>query len=280
MLEEPQKHNEKEINAGSPTKEEAEKSVETKKVEDETQKEETKGENAAPISNMPEAFKFALGKKLGMTQIFDRNGNLNSATMIDISSCRVAYVRQPEKDGYTAVALAYGTLKENNAKKPFSGICKKYGINPPRWIKEFRIGRTNLTEEVRPGQIVSPDRFREGDYVNVQGVSKGKGFAGVMKRHNFGGGPASHGASDRERAPGSISSRRSLGRVLPGQKMAGHMGQETVTMEKLRILKVEGDIVYVNGSVPGTRRSLVCILPTSKVVKKPVKTEAKGKKRK
>lgn len=230
--------------------------------EETSKNEETKKNDPAPA--LPENLKFAVGEKKGMTRLFDEEGNLNSATIIDLSFCKVAYVRSEERDGYRAVALGFGEAKEKNLAKAKAGIFKKTGISAPKRVTEFRLSPGDSLDGVEPGQEVSAGRFKKGDFINARGISKGKGFAGVMKRYNFRGGPASHGASDRERAPGSISARRVLGRVLPGKKMPGHMGGRTVTVEKVKVLKTEGSVVYVGGSVPGTKGSLIYLMPTSK----------------
>lgn len=210
-------------------------------------------------------FKYIIGRKLGMTQIFTPDGEVKAVTVIEAGPCKVVYTRTKEKDGYTAVCL--GFEKVNKINKPLEGIFKKYGVEPLKHLKEFRFDKV---EDIKPGQIVTlENRFTEGEWVDVQGLSIGKGFAGAMKRHNFSGQPASHGASDRERAPGSLASRRALGRVIPGQRMAGHLGNETVTVQKIKIVKVipEKNIIMVNGSVPGKNGSIVFVKKTSKNIR-------------
>ncbi|MCK4936819.1 MAG: 50S ribosomal protein L3 [Elusimicrobiales bacterium] len=239
------------------------------------EKEQPKAEE---IGNLPSNFKIAIGKKIGMTQLFDEEGNMNSATIIRTSSCKVVYTREKKIDGYTAVCLGFKDLPERKLNKAMAGAFKKYNTSAVRHLKEFRVP---TTEGVKSGQpVLLTDNFKEGEFINVQGVSKGKGFAGAMKRHNFAGQPASHGASNRERAPGSISSRRSLGRVMPGQKMAGHMGCETVTIEKVKVLKIDlaEGLIYLNCSVPGAMGSIVYLVETTKAQPKP-KVKAKGKKK-
>ncbi|MCG2724726.1 MAG: 50S ribosomal protein L3 [Elusimicrobia bacterium] len=233
---------------------------------------------AEEMGNMPANFKIAIGKKIGMTQLFDAEGNMNSATIIKTDSCKVVYTREKKTDGYTAVCLGFEEIPERKLNKAAKGIFKKFNIAPVRHMKEFRVPST---EGVKSGQSVAlTDIFKEGEYINVQGVSKGKGFAGAMKRHNFSGSGASHGASDRERAPGSIASRRSLGRVISGQRMAGHMGCETVTMEKVKVLKIDSkeNVIYLNSGVPGTMGSIVYLVETTKAQPKP-KAKVKDKKK-
>lgn len=228
-------------------------------------KEEEKPEAAAP-KKAPATFRCILGEKVGMTQVFHpKDRTLRDVTAVQAGPCPVLRVKTADgPDGYDAVLLAYGVRKEKNVPKPELGLFKKLNLPPARVIKEVRVADPKGFE---PGQAVTLEGlFKTGDYVDVQGTSKGKGFAGVMKRHNFRGLPGSHGASDKERSPGSLASRRSLGRVLPGQRMAGRMGHETVTMQKLEVVSVDAskNLIYVNGSVPGPDGGLVTISETVK----------------
>lgn len=221
-------------------------------------------------AEMPKTFKFIIGEKIGMTQMFDEKGDVYGVTVVKAGPCRVVRVRTPEKDGYNAVCLGFGHKKESHTDNAAKGIFARLGVKPMRYMREFRV---KDVKGVEAGQTVTAAaRFAAGDFVDLQGVSKGKGFAGGMKRHNFAGQPAGHGASDRERAPGSLASRRSLGRVLPGQRMAGHLGMETVTMQKIKIMKVipGENLLLVNGGTPGPNGSLVCIASTVKPLPKPV----------
>lgn len=250
-------------------------SADAKPVENTVEKEQPKAEE---LGNLPSNFKIAIGQKTGMTQLFDEEGNMNSATIIKTNSCKVIYTREKKKDGYTAVCLGFEEYPERKLNKAAKGIFAKLNVTPVKHLKEFRVPST---DGVKPGQMVLlTDMFKEGEYINVQGVSKGKGFAGAMKRHNFSGQPAGHGASNRERAPGSIASRRSLGRVMPGQKMAGRMGCETVTMEKVKVLKIDDaeGLIYLNCSVPGAMKSIVYLIETTKAQPKP-KVKEKDKKK-
>ncbi len=225
-------------------------------------------------------FKFIIGEKVGMTQIYTDSGELKGVTVIKAGPCKVAYIRNTEKDGYNSVCLGFGHSKEKNFPSPLKGIFEKNNLKPLKHLKEVRVDKI---EGFEPGQIVSlAGRFKDGDWVDLQGITIGKGFAGGMKRHNFRGQPASHGASDRERAPGGLASRRSLGRVMPGQRMAGHLGQERVTVHKVQILKVlaEKNLVLVNGSVPGKEGSIVYMLKTVKKIPNPVVAQPKSKTKK
>jgi len=233
----------------------------------------TNEQNATDVQNVVCEFKYIIAKKLGMTQVFTPSGEIKGVTALEAGPCQVVYTRTKDKDGYNAVCVGYGE-KDKNLNKPLEGIFKKYNVKPVAHMKEFRFDKV---DSIKPGQIISlVNRFQEGDWVDVQGITTGKGFAGVMKRHNFKGQPASHGASDRERAPGSLASRRALGRVIPGQRMAGHLGVEKVTIQKIKIVKVipEKNIIMVNGSVPGKEGSIVYIKKTTKRVSVPKKTTA------
>lgn len=225
---------------------------------------ETQQANAETVKAAPESFRFVIGQKVGMTQLFDEKGNLNAVSVVHAGPCKVIRVRTMEKDGYNAVCLGFGERKEKSLNKPEAGFFKAAGQAPVRFMKEHRVADVNGFEV---GQIVSLEKiFKPGDYVDVQGKIKGRGFAGAMKRHGFAGQPASHGASDRERAPGSLGSRRSLGKVLSGQRMAGHYGTTTQTVSKIEVIKVdaENNLLFLKGSVPGAKGSLVSVLETSK----------------
>jgi large subunit ribosomal protein L3 len=204
-----------------------------------------------------------LGKKIGMTSIFDDNGQMIPCTIIEAGPCYVTQVRTKVKDGYEAVQLGFDEIKERLVNKPLKGHFKKSGVKPLRLISEFRI--INGTQ-FQLGQEVRVDSFAQGDVVDVSGRSKGRGFQGVVKRHHFGGvGMTTHGQSDRVRAPGSIGSSSYPSRVLKGMRMAGRMGGERVTVKNLKVLKViaESNILIVKGSVPGAINSYLEIVKQS-----------------
>lgn len=219
--------------------------------------------------NAPATLRAVLGEKIVMTQYFTEQGAVRACTVVKAGPCSVVRVKsQQGKDGYNAVLLCYGERREKGLAKPLIGQFKVAGVKPARWQKEVRI---RDVKGLAAGQVVDlAGRFAAGDYVDVQGTSKGKGFAGVMKRHGFKGLPASHGASDKQRSPGSLASRRSLGRVLPGQRMAGHMGARTVSAMKIEVVHVEAEkgLIYLKGSVPGPNGSFVLIRETTKTLKK------------
>ena len=235
---------------------------------EEEAKTEEKAEAAGP-NKAPATFRTILGEKVGMTQVFHpKDKQLYDVTIVKAGPCSVLRVKSADgPDGYSAVQLGYGSRKEKNIANAQLAQFKKAGAAPARWVKEIRVADT---KGIEPGQSVVVDGiFKTGDYVDVQGTSKGKGFAGVMKRHNFRGMPASHGASDKQRSPGSLASRRSLGRVLPGQRMAGRMGGETHSSMKLEVVKVDPaeNLLYVCGSVAGPAGGLVTVCETSKTKK-------------
>jgi len=204
-----------------------------------------------------------LGKKIGMTSIFDENGQMIPCTIIEAGPCYVTQIKTKGTDGYEAVQLGFGEIKERLVNKPMKGHFKKGGVKPLRLISEFR--NFNGTK-LELGQEVRVDSFQQGDVVDVIGRSKGRGFQGVVKRHHFGGvGMTSHGQSDRVRAPGSIGASSYPSRVMKGMRMAGRMGGERVTVKNLMVLKViaESNILIVKGSVPGAINSYLEIVKQS-----------------
>ena len=214
----------------------------------------------------PATFRAILGEKVGMTQVYhSKDQNLYDVTIIKAGPCPILRVKTSEsKDGYNAVQLGFGAGREKSCSKSELGQFKKAGVPPQKHVREIRVKDTAGLEA---GQTVTVDGvFKLGDYVDVQGISKGKGFAGAMKRHNFKGLPASHGASDKQRSPGSLASRRSLGRVMPGQRMAGHLGNTTESTLKIEVIQIdpETNLIYVAGAVPGPRGGLVTIYETVK----------------
>jgi large subunit ribosomal protein L3 len=195
-----------------------------------------------------------LGKKIGMTQVFKDGGTVEAVTAIEAGPCTVTQIKTRAKEGYEAVQLGFGLAKRVN--RPQRGHLKKLG--PYRHLREFRV---EDAAKIKLGQAVDVGIFNPGDLVDVTGTSKGRGFAGVVKRHHFAGGSKTHGQSDRHRAPGSIGAGTDPGRVLKGLKMAGHMGNERVTMRKLQVVKAdpERNLLLVRGAVPGARNGLLLI---------------------
>ena len=196
-----------------------------------------------------------LGKKIGMTRFFDEQGSPVIATVIEAGPCKVIQVKNESSDGYNSVQLGFIEQQEKRVNKPLLGHFKKSESAPYRFLREIR----NFEGEVKAGDLIQVDQFSEGDVVKVTGRSKGKGFAGVVKRHGFSGGPKSHGQSDRHRAPGSIGQSAYPKRVFKGLRMGGRLGNERVTIQNLTIVKIvpEKNLIYVHGAVPGSRNSLV-----------------------
>lgn len=199
-----------------------------------------------------------IGKKIGMTSLFDENGKNLPCTVIEAGPCVVTQIKTTEKDGYEAVQIAYGDKTEKNVAKAQVEHFKKAGTTPKKKVIEI----DSLAEEAKPGDEISVDIFSEGEFVDVVGTSKGKGFQGVVKRHGFAGvGQATHGQHNRLRAPGSIGAGSDPSRVFKGTRMAGRMGGARTMVENLRILKVDKDqnLLVVKGSVPGAKNSYLII---------------------
>ena len=203
-----------------------------------------------------------LGRKVGMTQVFDENGKAVPVTVIEAGPCPIVEIRTPEKNSYSAVQLGFGEVKQGNVTKPVKGYFEKQSAAPKRWLREFRVENTT---DYQVGQEFTVSLFQNGEVVDVIGVSKGKGTAGVMKRYGFGGTPASHGHSVTHRHPGSIGCSSYPGKVIKGRRMAGHMGSERVTTKNLSVFAIdeENNLILIKGSVPGARDSLVMIRKTA-----------------
>jgi len=195
-----------------------------------------------------------IGRKLGMGQIFGDDGKAEAVTAIEAGPCVVTQVKTRDKEGYNAAQLGFGQTKRLNS--PQRGHLKKLGQF--KHLQEFRVADAG---DIKVGDKIDVSLFKEGDRVDITGVSKGKGFAGVVKRHHFAGGPKTHGQSDRHRAPGSIGATTSPGRVLKGMRMAGHMGDSRVTVRHLQVYKAdpERNLLLVRGAVPGAKNGLLLI---------------------
>lgn len=210
-----------------------------------------------------------IGRKVGMTQIFDEDGQVIPVTVIQAGPCYVTQIRTEKNDGYAAVQLGFDELppKRNGTSrlnKPKQGHLKRNGLNLPdlRVLREFRVKELDVQE----GQVLKADVFEKGERVDIVGTSKGRGFAGTVKRHGFNRQPKTHGQSDRERAPGSIGSTTTPGRVLKGTRMAGRMGGQRVTAQNLEVIAVDAEknVLAVRGSVPGARGGILLIKPSHK----------------
>lgn len=206
-----------------------------------------------------------LGTKLGMTQIFDEQGNSIPVTVIQAGPCVVTQVKAPKTDGYASVQLGYGEVTEKALTKPQLGHLAKAKATPLRHLKEYR---TDEAASFELGQVLTAEHFELGQLIDVSGTSIGKGFAGYQKRHNFSRGPMAHG-SKNHRAPGSIGAGTTPSRVYPGKKMAGRLGGEKVTTRKLTVVRIDSDrnLLIVKGAVPGKSGTLLSITPTNHVGK-------------
>jgi large subunit ribosomal protein L3 len=200
-----------------------------------------------------------IGKKIGMSQVFTDSGKAEAVTVIEAGPCTVTQIKTAAKEGYEAVQIGFGTAKR--LSKGEQGHLKELGK-----LKELREFRVDSTADVKVGDKIDVNQFKSGDFVNVIGVSKGKGFAGVVKRHGFSGGPKTHGQTDRHRAPGAIGATTSPGRVLKGLRMAGHMGHEQITQKGLKVYKIdpEHNLLLVQGAVPGAKNGLLLISKSTK----------------
>jgi large subunit ribosomal protein L3 len=214
-----------------------------------------------------------LGRKVGMMRIFTDDGDAIPVTVLDVSNNRVAQVKTEQTDGYSAIQVAFGERKASRVTKPEAGHLAKAGVVAGQLLKEFRVA-ADVAAEYKPGAQVSVGVFAVGQMVDVQGTSIGKGFTGTIKRHNFKSQRASHGNSRSHNVPGSISMAQDPGRVFPGKKMSGHLGDVTKTIQNLDIVRIDEarSLLLVRGAVPGAKNGHVVVRPAVKV--KPVRAAA------
>ena len=207
-----------------------------------------------------------LGNKLGMTQIFDDENRVIPVTVVKAGPCVVTQVRTEETDGYNAVQIAFGAIDPRNVNKPLAGHFAKAGVTPRRHIAEIRLADADAAANYEVGQELTADIFEAGAHVDVTGTSKGKGYAGVMKRHGFAGQGAAHGTQAVHRRPGSIGACATPGRVFKGMRMSGRMGSERITAENLVIQKVDNEsgLLLIKGAIPGAKGSLVMVKSATK----------------
>ena len=203
-----------------------------------------------------------IGKKIGMRQVFEESGDVAVSTVIHAGSCKVIQKKTGDIDGYEAVQLGFDE-KKRNVKKPLLGHFKRWNTEPKKIVREFKV---ESSAEYQPGEEIGVDVFKSGDFVDVMGVSKGKGFTGVMKRWGFSGGPGSHGAHKWNRRPGSIGSSATPSRVFRGMKMAGHAGARKVSVQNLKVLRVdrENGLIFVKGAVAGDNGGYLIIRKAKK----------------
>jgi len=201
-----------------------------------------------------------LGNKIGMTQIFDESGNIIPVTILKVGPCVITQVKTKSKNGYDSIQIGYGNVSSKALTQPELGHLQKSNIQPLKYLKEFRVNE-NDTFEI--GQVLNVEAFSPGQLVNIRGKSIGKGFSGLQKRHNFTRGPMTHG-SKNHREPGSIGMGTTPGRVLPGKKMAGQLGNKITTVKKLKVIQInsEENILVIKGSVPGKPGNLLSIVPS------------------
>jgi large subunit ribosomal protein L3 len=204
------------------------------------------------------ATKAIVGEKVGMTQVWDENNQIVPVTVVKVAPCRVVQVKTPEHDGYSALQITFGSKDARKLNKPDAGHFEKAGVDAGNRVVELRLDDVS---DYEVGQVINVDVLESGELIDVTAVSKGKGFAGVMKRHNFGGQKASHGAHRVHRMPGSIGACATPARVFKGKRMAGRMGAEKVTTLNLRVVQSdpERELLLVKGSVPGPKGGLVLI---------------------
>ena len=202
-----------------------------------------------------------LGNKIGMTQIFDESGNIIPVTILKVGPCVVTQIKTTAKDGYNAIQVGYNNVSSKSLNQPQLGHLQKSNLQPLKYLKEFKVPQNH---EFEIGQVLTVDMLSPGQLVNVQGKTIGKGFAGLQKRHNFTRGPMTHG-SKNHRAPGSIGMGTTPGRVLPGKKMAGQLGNKLTTIKKLKVVQfnLEENILVVKGSVPGKPGNLLSIVSST-----------------
>src|ERR1700748_1907244 len=206
-----------------------------------------------------------VGRKVGMTRIFTADGDSIPVTVLDVSDNRVTQIKTVETDGYTAVQVAFGKRRASRVTKPAAGHLAKAGVEAGEILKEFRIDAAKAAE-LSNGAVVGVDLFAVGQKVDVQGVSIGKGYAGTIKRHNFKSGRASHGNSRSHNVPGSIGMAQDPGRVFPGKRMTGHLGDDTVTTQNLDVIRVDEarQLLMIKGAIPGAKNGFVTVRPAIK----------------
>jgi large subunit ribosomal protein L3 len=206
-----------------------------------------------------------VGRKVGMTRIFSDDGDSLPVTVLDVSDNRVSQIKTGATDGYCAVQVTFGKRRASRVNKALAGHLAKAGVEAGQVLREFRVPDEQLGE-LKVGAKIGVDVFKVGQIVDVTGISKGKGFAGVIKRHNFGSNRASHGNSVSHNKPGSSGQAQDPGRIFPGKRMAGHLGDETSTVQRLQIVRIDAErqLLLVKGAVPGSRGGDIVVHPTRK----------------
>lgn len=207
-----------------------------------------------------------IGRKIGMTRIFTENGNSLPVTVIDVSNNRVTQIKNKEIDGYSSIQLSFGQKRTNRMSKSLAGHYSKASVEAGSILREFRIDRDDNFKSIETGTIIKSDIFKVGQRVDVSGVTIGKGYAGVIKRHHFSSNRASHGNSKAHNKPGSIGMAQDPGRVFPGKRMSGHMGNVKRTTQNLEILRIDSErnLLLIKGAIPGSKGGNVMVRPSIK----------------
>ncbi len=207
-----------------------------------------------------------IGRKIGMTRIFTENGDSLPVTVIDVSNNRVTQIKNAETDGYRAVQLSFGKKRANRVNKSIAGHYSKVGVEVGSILREFKIDNDDSLKSFEIGVVIKSDTFKVGQKVDVSGITIGKGYAGTVKRHNFSSNRASHGNSKAHNKPGSIGMAQDPGRVFPGKRMSGHMGNVKRTIQNLEVLRVDNErnLLLVKGAIPGFKGSNVIVRPSVK----------------
>jgi large subunit ribosomal protein L3 len=216
-----------------------------------------------------------VGRKIGMTRVFTDDGDSIPVTVVDVSNNRVTQIKKPDTDGYSAVQVTFGKRRARRVNKAAAGHFAKAGVEAGRMLKEFRVTAEKLTD-IKVGGTIGADIFEVGQKVDVSGVSQGKGFSGVIKRHHFSSNRASHGNSVSHNKPGSIGMAQDPGRVFPGKKMAGHLGAVNRTAQNLEIVRIDAErqLLLIRGAVPGSKGGDVAVYPAVKAGKSAVSGKA------
>jgi len=207
-----------------------------------------------------------VGRKIGMTRIFTENGDSLPVTVIDVSNNRVTQIKKTEKDGYSAVQLSFGKKRASRVNKSSAGHFSKAGVEAGSILKEFRVNKDEDLDQFQNGMVIKNDIFRVGQKVDISGITIGKGYAGVIKRHHFSSNRASHGNSKAHNKPGSIGMAQDPGRIFPGKRMSGHLGNVKRTTQNLEVLRVdiERNLLLVKGAIPGAKDGNVIVRPSVK----------------
>lgn len=210
-----------------------------------------------------------VGRKIGMTRIFTENGDSLPVTVIDVSNNRVTQIKKTEKDGYSAVQLSFGKKRASRVNKSIAGHFSKAGVEVGSILKEFRVIKDEDLDQLQSGMVIKIDIFKVGQKVDISGITIGKGYAGVIKRHHFSSNRASHGNSKAHNKPGSIGMAQDPGRIFPGKRMSGHLGNVKRTTQNLEVLRVdvERNLLLVKGAIPGPKDGNVIVRPSIKEIK-------------